>query len=162
MTRRLAPSLAGLALVCLAAAPPAAANAFTDPGPAFSNARSDFAPRVPLSAFMAPVSWFDPSRLRLSSTVSVGSGFGGRSSALSVTRLSYAFGAPLTMSVGLGNSFGFDGGKGSPFFLESMDLTWRPNANSLFRVEFHDVRSPLQMRGWGPGYGIGGPYPSSY
>jgi len=161
MTRRLALSLAALALACLAA-PPASANEFTDSNTAFSNARSSYAPRVPLSAFAAPVSWFDPSRLRLSSTVSVGSGFGGGSSALSVTRLSYAFGAPFTMGVSLGNSLGFDGAKGSPFFLESMDLTWRPNSNSLFRFEFHDVRSPLQYRGWGPGYGIGGPYTYPY
>jgi hypothetical protein len=164
MTRRLAAPLVAVAL-CLAAVVPALANGFTDSGSSWPGARSSYSPRVPLSAFTAPASWFDPSRLHVSSTVTVGSGFDGRASGLSVTRLSYAFGAPVTMGVSLGNTFGLDRARGgSPFFLEGLDLAWRPNANSLFRVEFHDVRSPLQYSRWGHGWGpaIGGPYPTSH
>jgi hypothetical protein len=110
---------------------------------------------VPLSAFAAPMSWFDPSRLHLTSTISVGSGFGGGSTnALSVTSLSYQFKAPLSMSVSLGNTFGPGGigSGGSSFFLEGFDVAWRPTQNSLFRVEMQNVRSPLQYGSWGRGY----------
>ena len=108
------------------------------------------------------MSWFDPSRLHLSSTVSVGSGFGGTSSALSVTSLSYAFKAPLTMSVSLGNTFGMNGvhNGGSAFFLEGFDVAWRPSQNTLFRVEMHNVRSPLQY-GYSPFGGGYAPYGQS-
>lgn len=149
MTRRLAVLLA-VAAVSLLSVPAVHAGVLMDPQDA------GFAPRVPLSAFARPASWFDPSRLRLASSFTVGSGFDGRTSALQVTRLSYAFRAPVTMSVSLGNTFGLDRARGgSAFFLEGLDLTWRPNASSLFRVEFHDVRSPHQLRGYGYGYGYG-------
>lgn len=105
-----------------------------------------FAPRVPLSAFARPASWFDRSRLHLSSTMSFGTGFGGGTSALNVTSLTYQFKAPFTLGVSVGNTFGLDRARGdnAAFFLEGLDLTWRPNRNSVFRVEMRDVRSPLQ------------------
>ena len=144
--------IAVLSVVALASAAPAARAGFlSDPGAA------GFTPQVPLSAFARPATWFDPSRLRLQSTVSVGSGFGGSgTSALQVTKLSYQFRAPLAVSVSLGNTFGMDKARsgGSPFFLEGVDLTWRPSANAIFRVEMRDIRSPLQY-GYGPGYGYG-------
>ena len=142
MTRRSAWKFAVLFVALTAAAPAARAGLLSDPE------NAGFAPRVPLSAFARPASWFDPSRLRLMSTVSVGSGFGGQTSALQVTRLAYQFGAPLTMSVSVGNTFGFDKARGSSFFLEGFDLAWRPNKNSVFRVEMRDVRSPLQYSDW--------------
>jgi len=121
---------------------------------------SGFTPLVPISGFARAASWFDPSRLHLSSTVSVGSAYG-VTSALQVTRLSYQFGSPLSMSVSIGNSFGPNAVRGTnPFFLEGFDLTWRPNANSVFRVEMHDVRSPLQMDP--RGYGYGDPFRTAY
>ena len=150
------------AVVALASsAPSARAGLMSDPGSA------GFTPQVPLSAFTRPATWFDPSRLRLQSTVSVasGTGFGGSgTSALQVTRLSYQFGRPLSMSVSLGNTFGFDKARngGSPFFLEGFDLTWRPSANAIFRVEMHDVRSPLQLDTMGRGYGYGDPFRTPY
>lgn len=145
MTRRSFWSLA-LLVAALGVAAPARAGLLSDPGSA------GFAPRVPLSAFARPASWFDPSRLQLSSTVSVGSGFGG-TDALQVTRLSYQFGAPLSMSVSVGNTFGLNGARGgSSFFLEGLDVAWRPSANTLFRVEMRDIRSPLQYSQWGRGY----------
>ena len=150
MTRRV-PLLVVLSVLAAAAsslvAPAVRAGGFSDPTSA------GFTPLVPISAFARPASWFDPSRLHLTSTVSVGSGFAGQTAALSTTRLSYAFGAPLSMSVSLGNTFGFDrGGRGSSFFLEGFDVAWRPTANSMFRIEMRDYRSPLQYSPWGWGY----------
>ena len=154
MTRRsalapammLAAMLALSALALLTVVPRAQAGLLSDPYPSF-------APRVPLSAFASPVSWFDPSRLHLSSTVSVGSGFGGSTSTLQVTSLSYQFRAPLSMNVSIGNTFGLNRARSgaSPFFLEGLDLAWRPSKNAVFRVEMHDVRSPLQYGPWGRG-----------
>jgi hypothetical protein len=150
--RRSIPASAAMLALCVlavaAAVSPAHAGELYEPGAA------GFSPRVPLSAFASPVTWFDPSRLHLSSTVSVGSGFGGTTSALQVTSLAYQFKAPFSMSVSVGNTFGFDGARsgGSPFFLEGLDLAWRPSKHALFRVEMHDVRSPLQYGSWGRGY----------
>ena len=156
--RRAFAALAATLVVCANAVPSARAQGFTDP------AAAGFSPRVPLSAFARPASWFDPSRLHLVSTVSVGGGWGGSgTSALQVTRLSYRFGAPLSMSVSVGNTFGLDRARGgSPFFLEGLDVAWRPNANSLFRIELHDVRSPLQLDPWGRVYGYSDPLRTAY
>ena len=159
MTRRSAWWTALLATAFTLLAPAARAGFLSAPE------QAGFSPRVPLSAFARPASWFDPSKLRLSSTVSVGSGFGGGASttALQVTRLSYQFGAPLTMGVSLGNTFGLNRARsGSPFFLEGLDVTWRPNRNSILRVEFRDVRSPLQVDPWGRIYGYSDPLRTAY
>jgi hypothetical protein len=128
-----------------------------------SSGSSGFTPLVPISGFARAASWFDPSRLHLSSTVSVGSAYGGATSALQVTSLSYQFGRPLSLSVSVGNSFGPSARGGTnPFFLEGFDLTWRPTGNSVFRVEMHDVRSPLQLDPTGRGFGYGDPFRSVY
>ncbi len=111
-----------------------------------------FQPRVPISALGRASSWFDPSRLHLASTFTVGSGFGAGTgtNALQVTSLSYQFRAPLTMQVRLGNAFGPDAARrGSSFFLEGLDVAYQPSANTLFRVQFQNVRSPLQVNRWG-------------
>jgi hypothetical protein len=103
-----------------------------------------FSPRVPVSAFSSPASWLDPSRLRFSTSVSVGSGFGG-TQGLQVTSLSYQFKAPLAMRVSVGNAFGSAAAnRNGSFFLEGLDVAWRPSKNSIFQVSFHDYRSPLQ------------------
>jgi hypothetical protein len=146
--RAFAAILTVCALAIVAGVPRARAGELYEPSAA------GYSPRVPLSAFSAPMAWFDPSRLHLSSTLSVGSGFGSSTSALSVTSLSYQFKAPLSMSVSLGNTFGPGGlgSGGSSFFLEGLDVAWHPTKNSLFRVEMHDVRSPLQYGSLGRGY----------
>jgi len=127
-----------------------------------SSGSSGFQPLVPISGFARAASWFDPSRLHLASTVSVGS-YSGTTSALQVTSLSYQFGAPLSMSVSIGNSFGPNAMSGTnPFFLEGFNVTWQPNAHAMFRVEMHDVRSPLQLDPLGRGYGYGDPFRSGY
>ena len=152
-----------VAFVALLAAAPAQAG-FTSPQPTgFGNpGAAGFTPLVPISGFARAASWFDPSRLHLSSTVSVGS-WSGQTSALQVTQLSYQFGRPLSMSVSIGNSFGPNAMSGSnPFFLEGFNLNWQPNAHSLFRIEMHNVRSPLQLDPLGRDYGFGDPYRSAY
>lgn len=144
MTRRIALCL--FALTC--AALPASAGVSMDPMSA------GFAPRVPVSLLAQPVAWFDPSRLHLSSTMTVGSGFGQGAQGLQVTSLLYQFRSPLTMRVSLGNAFGSGtADRGSSFFLEGLDLSYQPSASTMFRVQFRDVRSPLQRGGYGYGYG---------
>src|SRR5262252_3504727 len=133
MTHRLAVRFAlfaTVAVLVLSAASRAGAGDFTtSPGLGFDPGNAGFSPRVPISGLARAASWFDPSRLHLSSTVSIGNNFGQ----------------------------GFNGAKSSnPFFLEGFDLNWRPTANSLFRIEMHDVRSPLQISDpWGNAYGYG-------
>jgi hypothetical protein len=113
-----------------------------------SSSGPSFQPSVPISALARPASWLDPSRFHISSTLSVGSGFGG-TQGLQVTTLGYQFKAPVWFNVSVGNSFG-TGAMGSPApFLEGIDLGFKPMANMLVRVEYHDFRSPLQ---YGPNY----------
>ena len=97
---------------------------------------------VPMGGLSRGLAWFDPSRLHVSTSVSVGSGFGG-TQGLQVTRLNYQFRGPFAMSVGMGNRFGGPGAM-SPF-LESFSLRYQPSGSTTFQFEFHDVRSPLQL-----------------
>jgi hypothetical protein len=123
---------------------------FSDP------AAAGFIPRVPVSALARPAAWFDPGRLHMSSTISVGSGWGS-TSALQSTSFDYRFRAPVSMSVTLGNQLGTGSvGRGASFFLQGLDLSWKPSGNSMLRFQFQNLRSPLQ---YGNGYGFaGGPY----
>lgn len=162
MTRRRAASLALAVFVTAVACSSAHAGLLS------GREAAGFAPRVPVSAFARPGSWFDRSRLHLSNTMSFGTGWGGQTSALNVTSLSYQFRAPVTMSVRVGNTFGtrfsndpLARSSSSSFFLEGFDLAWHPNKNSIFRIEMRDVRSPLQY-GYSPyGRGFGGVDPFS-
>ena len=143
MIRRLAIALVALSLTA------AAASANTG----FESVAASFQPRVPVSllgSLGGLTSRFDPTRFHMSTTVSVGSGYGFGTSALSVTSFSYQFRAPLAMSVRVGNAIGSGTSSNSSMFLEGLDLSYRPSANSMFRVQFQNVRSPMQ-------YGYGGP-----
>jgi hypothetical protein len=71
-----------------------------------SGGASPFTPRVPVSEFARPASWLDPSRLHISTTVSVGTGWGGGTDGMQVTSLSYQVASPLAVQVSLGNAFG--------------------------------------------------------
>ena len=157
MTRRRTELVALLVLALSLAVPRAHAGIRSDPS-------SGFVPRVPLSAFAHSAAWFDPSRLHLVSTVSVGSGFAGGTTALQVTSLSYQFRAPFSLGVSVGNTFGLDRARtgGSPFFLEGLDLAWRPTPNALFRIEMHYYRSPLQFGRWGRGGASADPFATPY
>jgi hypothetical protein len=65
--------------------------------------------------------------------------------------------------VSIGNSFGPHAvGGANPFFLEGFNLTWRPSGNSVFRIEMHDVRSPLQLDPVGRGFGYGDSFRDPY
>ncbi len=134
-------------------------------GTIFDPAAAGFSPRVPISALARPAAWFDASRLHMSSTIAVGSGWG-TTSALQSTSFAYQFRAPLALNVTLGNQLGTGlSGRGASFFLQGLDLSWKPTGNSLVRFQFQDLRSPLQ---YGYGYGfandpyghglVGGPY----
>ena len=143
-------AVAGLT-VALATAGLASAGSFSR-DPALEG--GGWTPRVPVSAFARPLVGLDPANLHVSTSFSVGSGFGGKAEGLQVTRLSYQFGAPLAMSVSLGNAFGSTAMRGgNSFFLEGMDLAYRPSANTLFSIHYKNLRSPLQY-----GDGWGGPF----
>ena len=112
-----------------------------------------FAPRVPVSAFARPAAWFDPSRLHISTTVSVGTGWGGRTDALQVTSLSYQVASPLAVRVSVGNAFGASAAeRGRGMFLEGFQLAYRPHPSLQFNIDYRDVRSPLQ---YSPYLGMG-------
>ena len=116
----------------------ASASGFSS-GPALG-----YAPRVPISALARPVSAIDPSRLRVTMSVSAASGWGGGTQGLQVTSLSYRFNAPVEMRVSIGNVWGQQAQGGSSFFLEGMDLSFRPSASTFFQISYQNVRSPLQ------------------
>jgi len=153
MNRRTRMFLLAAALACVAA-PSVSAQSLDAPGLA------GFNPQVPVSAFARPAAWFDPSRLHMSTTVSVGSGFGGATSALQVTTFNYQFKAPMRMQVSLGNTWGTAQEGGANFFLEGLALDYRPTASTSIRIQYRNVRSPLQYgNDWGyhgyNGYGPG-------
>ncbi|MFN8586444.1 MAG: hypothetical protein U0704_01490 [Candidatus Eisenbacteria bacterium] len=130
--------------VLAALAVPAFAGDFTTP------VATGYAPRVPVSAFARPLAWFDSSRLHMTHSIAVGSGFAGGTAALQTTEFSYAFKAPLTMKVSVGNTLGTGAqSNGANFFLQGLDMAWQPNAHSTLRVQFQNMRSPLQ---YGNGY----------
>lgn len=139
------------ALLVLLVVAPAGAEA---PG-----AAPAFTPQVPVSAFGMARNWLDPSRLHVSSMMSVGSGWGsGGASALQVTTLSYSFKAPVRMSVSVGNAWGSTATRnGQSFFLEGFSLAYRPNRTFQFQIQYQDLRSPLQLQ-----YGYRGMGPTGY
>ena len=114
---------------------------------------SAFAPSVPVSAFARPASWFDPSRLHFSTTVSVGTGWGGRTDALQVTSLSYQVASPLAVRVSVGNAFGGNAAdRARGMFLEGFQVAYRPHPSLQFNIDYRDIRSPLQYSSY-PGFG---------
>lgn len=104
-----------------------------------------YAPRVPISALARPAAWFDPSRLHFSTAVSVGSGFGGGgTSTLSTMSFRYDFAMPLSVNVDVGNAWG-PGTTSNSVFLQGLDVGYRPFQSLFIRVQYRDVRSPLQF-----------------
>jgi hypothetical protein len=111
---------------------------------------------VPVNSLARMSSWIDPQRMHISTSVSVGSGFGvgGGTQALQVTSLSYQFRAPIALSVSLGNAWGANAtsSNGNAFFLEGLRMAWQPSSSTAFSFEYRQLRSPLQ---YGSGYGYG-------
>ncbi|MEK7329600.1 MAG: hypothetical protein AAB113_02225 [Candidatus Eisenbacteria bacterium] len=142
-----------LAVTCGAAAQ---AQAVGESGFGQFDGGTAFSPRVPVSAFARPAAWFDPARLRVSTTVSVGTGWGGRTDALQVTSLSYQFAAPLAVRLSVGNAFGASAAeRGRGMFLEGFQLAYRPHPSLQFNIDYRDLRSPLQYSPY-PGFGATG------
>jgi hypothetical protein len=113
-----------------------------------------FSPSVPVSAFGLARDWFDPSRLHVSSMLSVGSSsWGSRgTNALQVTTLSYSFKAPVAMSVSLGNAWGSNTARrGQSFYLQGFSLAYQPSSTTQFQIQYQDLRSPLQRQQYGFG-----------
>jgi hypothetical protein len=123
------------------------------------NTLGAYSPRVPVSALGAATSWLDPSRLHVSSSITVGSGFGGGTNGLQVTSLRYDFGAPMWLNVNVGNTWGVQSAKNGAFFLEGLDVGIRPFSSLLVQIHYRDVRSPLQLP---YGYGFNGYAPYGY
>lgn len=133
------------------------APVLADPGFG-SQPSSSFSPRVPVSAFARPASWLDLSRLHVTTSVTVGSGFGGGTSALQVTSLAYQLASPLAVRVSIGNTFGggaFSNGNG--MFLEGFSVAYRPHPSFQVNVDYRDIRSPLQYQSYSP-FGYYSPY----
>ncbi len=103
-----------------------------------------YRPSVPVSAFASPFGLLDPSRLHMSTSISYGTWGHGQSAGLSVTSLRYQFGAPLSMQVNLGTALGPGANSNNAFFLEGLDLNWRPTSSTWFSIHYQDLRSPLQ------------------
>ena len=137
-----------LAAPALAVRPAVAADAFGTP--AFTPGAS-FASLVPVSAFTRAASWLDPTQFHFSTSVSMGTGFGGGTTGLQVTSLSYRFRAPLAMSVSVGNAFGPSAANGGSLFLEGLDVAYRPTSSMIFELRYKDYRSPLQ---YGSSFGV--------
>ena len=143
MIRRVSLAIAAMSLI----ASSAFAGIFQDPSAA------GFSPRVPISSLGLGLGGFDKTRLHISSSFMVGSGIssGGSTSALNVTSLSYQFKMPLSMSVSVGNAFGPGATSGnSSFFLEGLNVRYQPSKNSVFQIQYRNMKSPLQ---YGYGYG---------
>jgi hypothetical protein len=157
--------LTSIALATLAALTMGAAAAFADDTPATSPLGSPFAPTttgtsysplVPVSELGRPSGFLDPSRLKMSTEISFGTGYGGGTNGLQVMRFGYQFSAPLAMRVSVGNAFGPNTLQGNHLFLEGLDVAYRPFQSMLINVQYRNVRSPLQYQdefGVNPYYG---------
>ena len=137
----LASRISGAALTALVLFP---AGVMAAPlAPAMSQA---YVPRVPVSALARPMAWFDPSRIRVTSTTSVGSSLGGGVSALQTTSFSYRFQAPMSMRVSLGNAWSDrTAGSRNSLFLQGLDFAYRPSPSTIFEFRYQNFRSPLQF-----------------
>ena len=134
-----------VATLAVALASAAVARAQTEPSIFAPESGGSFSPKVPVSALARPASWLDASRLHFSTSVTVGSGWGGGTEGLQVTSLSYSFKQPLWVNVSLGNAWGPAAARnGNAMFLEGLDLGFQPFSTMQIQVHYRDVRSPLQ------------------
>ena len=133
-------------LALAAACGVASAQSIGDSGFGRAQGGSAFTPRVPVSAFARPAAWLDASRLHLSTTLSVGTGWDGHADALQVTSLTYQVSGPLAVRLSLGNAFGASAAqRGRSMFLEGFQMAYRPFPSLQFNIDYRDIRSPLQF-----------------
>jgi len=153
------PVCRALLLATLLAATPAVAQDFTSPSanPSYTGISSS----APRSRGLLPIGLFDPRKFSISNTLSFGyaggSGYGG-SAGLFVSSLGYQLKPNMALHVNVGAhmnpSFGSSSELAKGVFLEGATFDWKPGANSLLRVEYRDIRSPLQNQwGYAPAYG---------
>ena len=149
-----------LALLALLAAAPVRAQDWgttTASNPTYTGISSS-SPRGGL----LPTSLFDPRKFSISNSLvfgysSGGSGYGNGSAGLFTSSLGYQLKSNMALHVNVGAHMNpaFGGSdKTSGVFLEGATFDWRPTNNSLLRVEYRDIRSPLQSPwGYAPAYG---------
>ena len=149
-----------LALV-LCAAPVRAqdGSALTAPRSALAGPTAYSTPRT---GGLLPSALFDPTRFSIQNSMSFGYTAGGAyqgSAGLFTSSLGYKVSnnSMLRVDVGAHMNPAFGGnGTDKGIFLQSAAFDWRPTRNSLVRVEYRDMRSPLQSPyGYG-GYGFNG------
>ena len=109
---------------------------------------------------LIPSGLFDPSRFSISNTMRFGAssggyGYNGGTAGLFTSSLGYKLKPNMALSVDVGahmNPSYASEGMSKGIFLQGAAFSWKPSANSLFRVEYQDVRSPLQYGYSGYGY----------
>ena len=156
-----APMCRVLVLATLLAAAPVRAQDFGTPAasnPTYSGVTSS----SPRSGGILPTSLFDPRKFSISNSLvfgysSGGYGSGKGSAGLFTSSLGYQLKPNMALHVNVGAHMNpaFGGSdKQSGVFLEGATFDWRPTTNSLLRVEYRDIRSPLQTPwGYAPAYG---------
>jgi len=149
-------------LALLAAAPVRAQDAGT--GTASNPIYSGISSSPPRSGGLLPTSLFDPRKFSISNSLvfgyssgTSGYGYSNGSAGLFTSSLGYQLKSNMALHVNVGAHMNpaFGGSdKTSGVFLEGATFDWRPTTNSLLRVEYRDIRSPLQSP-WGgaPSYG---------
>ena len=151
------PICRALVLATLLVAAPVCAQDFTaSANPSYGGISSS----APRSGGLLPTSLFDPKKFSISNSLvfgyAGGSGYGG-SAGLFTSSLGYQLNPNMALHVNVGAAmnpaFGtYNAQKG--VFLEGAMFDWKPTANSLLRVEYRDIRSPLQTPfGYAPSYG---------
>jgi len=155
-----APMCRAIVLLALLAAAPVRAQDWgttTASNPTYTGISSS-SPRGGL----LPTSLFDPRKFSISNSLvfgysSGGSGYGNGSAGLFTSSLGYQLKSNMALHVNVGAHMNpaFGGSdKTSGVFLEGATFDWRPTNNSLLRVEYRDIRSPLQSPwGYAPAYG---------
>jgi len=146
----------------LVAAPVRAQGGSPFSSPAIASSESFSSPR---SSGLLPRSIFDPSRLTISNSMafgynSGGYGYGTGTAGLFTSSLGYRLSSHAALRVDVGAhvnpAFGQNGTE-KGIFLQSAAFDWRPSRNSLVRLEYRDMRSPLQAGyGYGNSAGLGG------
>jgi hypothetical protein len=151
-----------LALVTLLAAAPVRAQDLTQPSasPAYTGLSSS-----PHTGGLLPSSLFDPTRFSISNSlvfgVSTGSGpYSNGTAGLFTSSLGYRLSPNMALHVNVGAHINPAYGSNETakgVFLEGATFDWKPTTNSLLRVEYRDMRSPLQnpwgYGGYSPSYG---------
>ena len=154
-----APMCRVLVLAALLAAAPVRAQDFgtsTASNPTYTGISSP----SPRGGGILPTSLFDPRKFSISNSLVFGyssGGYSNGSAGLFTSSLGYQLKSNMALHVNVGAHMNpaFGGNdKTSGVFLEGATFDWRPTANSLLRVEYRDIRSPLQSPwGYAPAYG---------